>query len=554
MMMGRLIQRGAAATAVAITTTRAAHSAASFAVRPALLDAVKQLGFTKPTPIQSTVADALSSNTMRKPLIVGAQTGSGKTLAYVLPMLDELLQAPGRGCGLVVTPGKELCMQVTQVCYAVASKVGMKTVQMYSYDTLDQLNNPDVIVTTDTVLKTVDLSTLADRLCYLVIDEFDAAFTGTETTHLWSLIRQVAPGALKLSYLKRQRAIKLGLDPSEEEEHAVRPQVIFTGATLPDRGTKSTMAEVCSRLAPHIIVSTPKLHTPVDRLVQLFDFTCVTQEPSPAPRPIVNTTPLVTAVSRALDEGWKERQQHQHQQEAECSVDDGTSCKHARVCEYVSAALQQDASVLVFNNTVNSAIALSETLNARFGDAVRPLHKKIPPRQRSATLEAFKQGDVKVLCCTDLLARGIDLNVDLILQADFAQDVVSYLHRIGRTARNGKHGCAVSVVCDERLPLAKEIAAQLDSRRAQQWHSWRVAEAGTATEHDTSPEQDGADAGTAQRTTESSDVGISGVSGVGAATLSSLFSRNRSGRKRRQREQRSGGGVTKKGNKQRRRG
>jgi ATP-dependent RNA helicase RhlE len=50
------------------------------------------------------------------------------------------------------------------------------------------------------------------------------------------------------------------------------------------------------------------------------------------------------------------------------------------------------------------------------------------------------QGEVKVVVATDLLARGMDLPVGYVVQYDFAQDSVSYLHRVGRTARAGASG------------------------------------------------------------------------------------------------------------------
>eukprot|EP01147_Barroeca_monosierra_P008223 gene8223-820_t len=469
------------------------------AFSPRLLSAINQLGFTHPTPIQTTVAQTIRENVDRKPIIVGAQTGSGKTLAYALPMIDEILHQ--NGCGLIVTPGKELSQQVVP----------------RAYDQMSQLGNPDIVVTTDSTLKTIDLSPFVGHLKYLVVDEFDAVFSGAESSYMWSALREIAPNSLKKSYLQRQRAMRMGItndhpSVSDVDNNVTKAMVIFSGATLPDRGLKSVMSSVSSRLAPHLVLSAPKLHAPVDRLVQMFDFNSVTKEVIPPPRPIIDTTPIVKAIHSSLRHLWEDT----IEKNRAMSPSSQTTVVHTKeglVTQYVKQALQQNAATLIFCNTVDSTDHLYSHLQQLFPEDIAVLHKKVAPQQRHHILDAFKNGDVKVICCTDILARGIDLKVDLIIQADFAQDVISYLHRIGRTARNGRHGCAIAIVGDENLALAKEVVAHLDSTRAQRWHAWRVDELEIPAHAPAS----------------------SGDSTIPISPLSSLFSRNRSARKRRKR-------------------
>lgn len=79
--------------------------------------------------------------------------------------------------------------------------------------------------------------------------------------------------------------------------------------------------------------------------------------------------------------------------------------------------------------------------------------------QRQQALDAFKNGDIWVLICTDVLARGMDFkHVNLVINYDVPTLSASYIHRIGRTGRNGKKGTAVTFyTTDDVVPLKSII-------------------------------------------------------------------------------------------------
>jgi len=82
----------------------------ALALHPSLLKGVKELGFTRPTPIQ---ADAIPPALAGRDLLACAMTGSGKTAAFVLPMLHHLLGKPrGTTRALVLSPTRELAQQI----------------------------------------------------------------------------------------------------------------------------------------------------------------------------------------------------------------------------------------------------------------------------------------------------------------------------------------------------------------------------------------------------------------------------------------------------------
>ena len=84
----------------------------SFGLHPDLLRGVKELGFTRPTPIQ---ADAIPPAIEGRDVLACAMTGSGKTAAFLLPILHRLIGKPrGRTRALVITPTRELAAQIEQ--------------------------------------------------------------------------------------------------------------------------------------------------------------------------------------------------------------------------------------------------------------------------------------------------------------------------------------------------------------------------------------------------------------------------------------------------------
>ena len=79
-----------------------------------LVQAVREIGYTEPTPIQQ---EAIPPAMSGRDLIATAQTGTGKTAAFLLPILHQLMKLPGGAMrALVVTPTRELATQIVDVC------------------------------------------------------------------------------------------------------------------------------------------------------------------------------------------------------------------------------------------------------------------------------------------------------------------------------------------------------------------------------------------------------------------------------------------------------
>lgn len=105
------------------------------------------------------------------------------------------------------------------------------------------------------------------------------------------------------------------------------------------------------------------------------------------------------------------------------------------------------SQVLVFIGAKDNADALCKKLG-KAGLSVAALHGNKNQAEREATLESFKQQKVRVLIATDLLARGIHVeSLPVVINFELPSNPETYVHRIGRTARAGQQGVAISLVC-----------------------------------------------------------------------------------------------------------
>jgi superfamily II DNA/RNA helicase len=113
--------------------------------------------------------------------------------------------------------------------------------------------------------------------------------------------------------------------------------------------------------------------------------------------------------------------------------------------------------VLVFTRTKHGADKVVRGLN-KDGIAADAIHGNKSQNQRLRALGAFRDGRVKTLVATDIAARGIDVEgVSHVINFDLPNIPESYVHRIGRTARAGADGVAISLCSHDELPYLRDI-------------------------------------------------------------------------------------------------
>ncbi|MFC8670123.1 DEAD/DEAH box helicase [Streptomyces sp. NPDC057199] len=132
--------------------------------------------------------------------------------------------------------------------------------------------------------------------------------------------------------------------------------------------------------------------------------------------------------------------------------------------EMVSRILQADGRglVMVFCRTKRTAADLADQLQQR-GFASGAVHGDLGQGAREQALRAFRNGKVDVLVCTDVAARGIDVEgVTHVINYQSPEDEKTYLHRIGRTGRAGAKGIAITLVDWDDIPRWQLINKALD--------------------------------------------------------------------------------------------
>lgn len=133
---------------------------------------------------------------------------------------------------------------------------------------------------------------------------------------------------------------------------------------------------------------------------------------------------------------------------------------------YLIALLHEFAgqTCILFTRTVHETQRLSFMLRA-LGRSAIPLHGQMPQSSRLGALNKFRSKARDILVATDVAARGLDIpSVDLVLNFDLPPDSKTYVHRVGRTARAGKSGVAVSVVTQYDIEVFQRIEKALGQK------------------------------------------------------------------------------------------
>jgi ATP-dependent RNA helicase DDX49/DBP8 len=125
--------------------------------------------------------------------------------------------------------------------------------------------------------------------------------------------------------------------------------------------------------------------------------------------------------------------------------------------EFLITEANVEKSIIVFCNRTSTAQFLHHLLRL-LDHRVTSLHSKLPQRQRIDNLGRFRASAARILVATDVAARGLDIpEVSLVINYDIPREPDDYIHRVGRTARAGRRGDAVSFVGQRDVDLILAI-------------------------------------------------------------------------------------------------
>jgi ATP-dependent RNA helicase RhlB len=125
---------------------------------------------------------------------------------------------------------------------------------------------------------------------------------------------------------------------------------------------------------------------------------------------------------------------------------------------------QKPLRSIVFVNTKRCAERLEDILNAN-GYKTAALSGDVPQDKRQRLLNDFQENNINLLIATDVAARGLHIaDVSHVFNYDLPQDVEDYVHRIGRTARFGASGVAISFICEEYAYSMPDIEEYIEQK------------------------------------------------------------------------------------------
>ncbi|XP_059657892.1 DEAD-box ATP-dependent RNA helicase 10 [Cornus florida] len=344
-----------------------------------LVEACDSLGWKNPSKIQ---AESIPHALEGKDLIGLAQTGSGKTGAFALPILQALLETPRAFFACVLSPTRELAIQIAEQFEALGSGIGVKcAVLVGGIDIVQQGialgKRPHIVVATpgrlvDHLSNTKGFS--LRMLKYLVLDEADR------------LLNEDFEKAIDeiLNVIPRER------------------RTYLFSATMTKKVKK--LQRACLR-NPVKIESASKYST-VDTLKQQYCF---------------------------------------------------IPAKH-KDCYLVYILTEMSGSTsMVFTRTCDSTRLLALILR-NLGLRAIPISGQMTQAKRLGALNKFKAGECNILICTDVASRGLDIpSVDMVINYDIPSNSKDYIHRVGRTARAGRSGVAISLVNQYELEWYAQI-------------------------------------------------------------------------------------------------
>jgi len=134
--------------------------------------------------------------------------------------------------------------------------------------------------------------------------------------------------------------------------------------------------------------------------------------------------------------------------------------KFKHLCDFIKKNHDAKQQTIVFAATKQRADRVSHNLRGEGFKAVA-IHGDLSQRQRDNSMQRFRKGSEEILVATDIAARGIDVpTVGHVINYDVPDDPNIYFHRIGRTARAGAEGTAISLVSQDRVADFDRILAQ----------------------------------------------------------------------------------------------
>jgi ATP-dependent RNA helicase DDX49/DBP8 len=387
---------------------------ASLNVTPWLLASLSAMAVKRPTAVQQACIPEILKG---RDCIGGSRTGSGKTIAFAVPILQKWAEDPTGIFAVVLTPTRELALQIYEQFLAISNPYPLKSLLITGgVDLRDQAielsKRPHIVIATpgrlaDHILNSgSDTITGLRRTRIVVLDEADRLLTSGPGSMLPDV--EICLGALPPS--------------------TVRQTLLFTATISPEVSALSSLPR-------------PKDRPPI------FTFSTLTTDPSHKRGPESSTS--VSILPRTLKQTY---------------LLVPTTHRDPYLHVLLSTPLVTPKSTIVFCNRTNTAAHLALTLSS-LGHKLTSLHSSLPQSARTTNLASFRSRSSRILVATDLASRGLDIpEVDLVINFDVPRDPDDYVHRVGRTARAGREGTAITLIGQRDVALVHAIEERVNGK------------------------------------------------------------------------------------------
>lgn len=498
-----------------LASTHTPRTAGSYIPTRELLAALQ---FHDWTPIQTQVlTHGLHPKALQGVSVVHAATGSGKTVAAFLPALARLkydeqarhiVARPGKPRCIVLAPTRELVAQHTAVCKGMAHAARV-AVRHGGSRKLSRTEAYDVLVTTPThlaKLRAQGVVSLRDVAC-VVLDEADVLLqpqkqrrarhgSAAPTSDLRQVLSAVGNPDADRAMLWVVSGATLRPKSLTELQQWLGPVRMFRDAAA--SRPPAALQQQFVRCRPQSKASADKLSQAVSVVQSALAqaqrqsaaesgmFAGATHSPAWNPARDQHTQQALHSTQHAKVQAGVHGQagatpvQARHERDgvvlpiAKSSPAGRTVALRGDAQQEAAAALRRAsgrdvhasqglpacaASVVVFANTPDAVRAVGHALDeARVPNVA--VHSGMPSKRRAAAWAAFSARAIPVLVCTDAAARGVDVpSIQTVVNFDMPLDATTYVHRVGRTARGGQGGLAVSFVAARDVPLAAALAS-----------------------------------------------------------------------------------------------
>ncbi|CAM1505321.1 Fc.00g109580.m01.CDS01 [Cosmosporella sp. VM-42] len=375
-------------------------------VRPWLVQSLGNMAIKRPTGIQKGCIPEILKG---RDCIGGSRTGSGKTVAFAVPILQKWAEDPTGIFAVVLTPTRELALQIYEQFKAISSPQSLKAVLIMGgsdmrAQAIELGKRPHVVIATPGRLADHIRTSGEDTICglrrvrYVVLDEADR------------LLNATGPGSM-LPDVEECLSV---LPPATE-----RQTLLFTATITPEVRALKDMP----------------------------------QKPGKQPVFVCEVDTQMLAIPATL------KQMH---------VQIPVTHKEHYLHVFLLTEANVDKTVILFCNRTSTADYLHHLLRM-LDHRVTSLHSKLPQRQRIDNLARFRASAARILVATDVAARGLDIpEVSLVINYDIPRDPDDYIHRVGRTARAGRKGEAVTFVGQRDV----ELVLAIEKRVGRQMEAW----------------------------------------------------------------------------------